>query len=84
MCLLFLAAVQEVKLGRERRRSVMGGIQGNGAEGGSGRTETAADETRKETVDTVAWYQADYYVGRTCLYHATRTTNWCGCLEGAC
>ena len=60
----------------------MGGIQGNGEEEGSGRRETAVDESRKETAGRVASYQTDY-VGRTSLFYATRTTNCCGCLEGA-
>ena len=33
---------------------------------GSGRTETAVDESRKETADRVARYQTDY-LGRICL-----------------
>ena len=44
-----------------------------GARPGCGRTETAVDESRKETADRVARYQTDNIVGRTC----------CGCLEGA-
>ena len=56
----------EAKLNRVRRRSVTGGIQGNGEGKGSGRRETAVDESRKETTDRVAKYQTDY-VGRTCL-----------------
>ena len=47
------------KLSKERRISVVGGIQGNG-EGGSGRRETAVDESRKETADGIARYQTDY------------------------
>ena len=41
---------------------------------GSGRKETAIDESRKETADRVAKYQADY-VGRTCLCYSY----CCGC-----
>ena len=70
MC--FWLRYDEVKLSWERRRSVMGGIQGNGEEGGSVRGETAVVESRKEAVDRVARYQTDYVVGRTCLI-ATRT-----------
>ena len=41
--------------------------------GGSGRRETAVDESRKETADRAARYQTDY-VGRTYLtIYATRT-----------
>ena len=68
----FWLRYDEVKLSWERRRSVMGGIQGNGEEGGSVRGETAVVESRKEAVDRVARYQTDYVVGRTCLI-ATRT-----------
>ena len=45
--------------------------KGMGRRAGSGRTETAVDESRKETADRVVRYQADY-VGTTCLcytYH---------------
>ena len=35
----------------------------------SGRTETAVDESRKETADRVARYQIDY-VGRACLFYS--------------
>ena len=44
-----------------------------GARPGCGRTETAVDESRKETAVRVARYQTDNIVGRTC----------CGCLEDA-
>ena len=37
-----------------------------GRVGGSGRRETAVDDSRKETADRVAKYQTDY-VSRTCL-----------------
>ena len=53
-----------------------------GKRGGSGRTETAVNESRREKTDRVARYQTDYVVGRTCILYATRTTNCCGCLEG--
>ena len=43
-------------------------MHGNGEGGGSGRNETAVDESRKETANMVAKYQTDYrYVGRICL-----------------
>ena len=49
---------------------------------GSGRRETAVDESRKETADRVARYQTDY-VGRTCLcysYHKPlRLPRMCFC-----
>ena len=32
---------------RERCKSIVGGIQGNGAAGGMGRRETAVDESRR-------------------------------------
>ena len=38
----------ETKLSRERRRSVMGGIQGSGDGGGSGRRETAVGCRKQE------------------------------------
>ena len=60
----------------------MGACQGNEEEGSSGRRETVVNESRKETADRVARHQTDY-VGRTCLFNATRTTTNCGgCLEG--
>ena len=46
---------------------------------GSGRGETAVDESTKETADRVAKYQTDYVVGRTA--YPTRTTNCCGYFE---
>ena len=49
----------EAKLSRVRRRSVIGGIQGNGEGAGSGRRETAADESRK-TADRVGRYLTDH------------------------
>ena len=60
---------------RVHRRSVTGGIQGNGEGGGSGRREPAVDGSRKETADRVAKYQTDM-VGRTYLRYSYR----CGCL----
>ena len=65
----FRLRTDEVKLSRERRRFVMGGIQRNGEEGGSGRTEIAVIESRKETADRVARYQTDHE-GRTCLCYS--------------
>ena len=38
---------KEAKLSRQRNRSVMGGIQGNGKGGGSGHGEIAVDDSRK-------------------------------------
>ena len=38
---------KEAKLSRERNRSLMGGIQGNGRGGGSGHGEIAVDDSRK-------------------------------------
>ena len=61
--------VYEAKLNRVRRRSVAGGIQGNGEGGGSGRRESVVDESRKETADRVAKHQTDH-VGRTCLCYS--------------
>ena len=49
----------EAKLNRVRRRSVTGGIQGNGEGKGSGRRETAVDESSKETADRVAKWQTE-------------------------
>ena len=43
----------EAKMDRERCKSIVGGIQGNGAAGGMGRRETAVDESRKEAADRV-------------------------------
>ena len=40
--------------------------KGIGRVGGSGRRETAVDDSRKETADRLAKYQTDY-VSRTCL-----------------
>ena len=50
----------EAKLNRERRRSVTGGIPGNGEEGGSRLRETAGGKSRKETADRIAKYQTSY------------------------
>lgn len=45
---------------RMRHAFVVGGAQGNVKGRGNSREETAVDESRKETVDRVARYQADY------------------------
>ena len=37
----------------------VGSIQGDGERGGNGHRETAVDESRKETADRSARYQAD-------------------------
>ena len=45
---------------RKRHASALGGAQGNGnGEGGNSSQETAVDESRKETADRVARYNAD-------------------------
>ena len=49
----------EADMTRKRHASAVGGAQGNGKGGGYSRKETAVDESRKETVDRVARYQAD-------------------------
>ena len=41
----------EAELNRVGRRSVTGGMQGNGDGGASGHRETAVDESRKEMTD---------------------------------
>ena len=49
----------EADMSRKRHASAVGSAQGNGKGGGYSRKETAVDESRKETVDRVARYQAD-------------------------
>ena len=50
----------EAKLSRKRHTSVTGGVQGNGKGTEKSRRETAdVDQSRKETADKVARYQAD-------------------------
>jgi len=51
----------EAGLSRKRRANVMDSAQRNGTGGGNKRSrkETAVDESRKETADRVARYQAD-------------------------
>lgn len=49
----------EAELSRQRHASVAGGAQGNGKGGGNSRKETAVEESRRETADRIARYQAD-------------------------
>ena len=49
----------EAELSRQRHASVPGGAQGNGKGGGNSRKETAVEESRRETADRIARYQAD-------------------------
>lgn len=70
---------------RMRHAFVVGGAQGNVKGRGNSREETAVDESRKETVDRVARYQADYeYQARVQLHVLLRLfvlPTFCGCFE---
>ena len=50
----------EADMSRKRHASTVGGAQGNGKGGGYSPKETAVDESRKETADRVARYQAEH------------------------
>ena len=49
----------EADMSGKRHASAVSGAQGNGRGGGYSRKETAVDESRKETADRIARYQAD-------------------------
>ena len=70
----------EAHLSRQRRASVVGGVQGEGGRGGNGRSsrETAVDKSRKEMADRVARHQTDQEVEHA---YATRPANWCSWFE---
>ena len=63
---LFRRQSRELNLSR-KHASVTSGIHGNADVGGSGRRETAVDESRKKTADRAAKYQTEYVVGEICL-----------------
>ena len=50
----------EADMSRKRHASTVGGAQGNGKGGSYSPKETAVDESRKETADRVARYQAEH------------------------